>query len=221
MASLGSFPIDIVLLAMIAAFLVLRLRSVLGKRTGVEPAPATRFAPATAHRTIDVKAETPSNAPAKRALPPRESEVGQSLTRIMAADPAFNLPRFLDGADAAFRFIVGAFAEGNRDALRPLLTPAMFDLFDQAIANREANGWRQHTMVHAIRSSTIEAADLTGTTAQITLKFVTDQVSYTQDAAGQFIAGTEAVTEIVDLWTFEHEVNTRDLTWRLAASRAG
>ncbi len=221
MASLGNFPIDIILLAMIAAFLVLRLRSVLGKRTGIEPAAVSRFAPAATSRTIDAKAEAPSSAATKRTLPPRESEVGQGVARILAADPGFNLPRFLDGADAAFRFIVTAFAEGNRDALRPLLTPAMFDLFDQAIATREANGWRQHTIVHAIRSSTMEAAEISGTTAQITLRFITDQVSHTQDASGQFVAGTEAVTEIVDLWTFEHELSSRDPTWRLAASRAG
>ena len=224
MASLGGFPVDLVLLGMIAVFLILRLRSVLGKRAGAEQtvAPVARPAANTRGRVIDVTPETGRDSQQNaRVLPPRESPVGQSLARISSIDGAFSPTRFLGAAEDAFRMIVQAFAKGDRTMLRSLLTPAMFDMFEQAIAAREAQGATRQSTVHAIRSTNFEAAELTGTLARITLRFVSDQVSYTNDAAGQTIEGTEAVTEITDLWTFERELSGRDPAWRLSASHGG
>jgi predicted lipid-binding transport protein (Tim44 family) len=220
--SLTNFPVDLVLLGMIAAFLVLRLRSVLGKRTGFEGKEpmAARPAPAAAGRVIDVKAEPVQEAALARVLPERETPLGQTLSRIQAVDGQFSPGRFLDGAEAAFRLVVLAFAKGDRTALKPLLTTAMNDVFAGAIADREAAQHTQFTTLHSIRSANFESAVLEGNRADIAVRFVSDQVSYTNDASGHVVVGTDAVTEITDVWTFERELGSRDPAWRLAATQS-
>jgi predicted lipid-binding transport protein (Tim44 family) len=220
--SFGNFPVDLVLLGMIAGFLILRLRSVLGKRTGFERnvAPAPRPGAQQSGRVITVKPEPMAEKPPGRTLPPRESPIGQTLARIQAIDSQFSPARFLDGAEGAFRLIVLAFAKGDRPALRPLLTPGMLDLFDSAITEREQANHVQHTTLHSIRAATFEDAQVTGNRASLAVRFVSDQVSYTNDATGNTVTGTEAVTEITDVWTFERDLGSRDLAWRLAASRS-
>ncbi len=178
MGATGGFPVDLVLFGMIATFLVLRLRSILGRRQGFErteapPRPAMRTAEGP---VIEGVAERPV---VTRPLPDPASPPGQALTRMQRADRSFSAARFLDGAEAAFRMIVGAFAAGQRDALRPLLSAETFRDFEAAIAAREANGETQRTEVRAIQSATVEAADLRGSIADITVRFVSDQVNLT------------------------------------------
>lgn len=222
------FPVDIILLALVAGFLVLRLRSVLGKRTGYERPPLSdqhQFGaggparqPATP--TIDAVAE-PSRARPGRPVPPPHTNVGQALQRIAQADRGFDPVRFLDGAEASFRRIVGAYAMGDLATLRALLTSSVLNSFEAAIAQRNAAGETQHTAIKEIVEATIDDAELLGDHAAIVVRFVSDQENYTRDREGQVVAGTEAVTEIVDLWTFEKSVNATDPTWRLAAARTG
>ena len=194
----GNFPVDLVLLGMIAAFLVLRLRSVLGKRTGFERAAAAAPRSAPSGRTIDVKAEPAPDRvpPVSRVLPERDSVTGVALARIEAADSSFTPTRFLDGAEGAFRLIVLAFARGDRDALRPLLSSAMIAAFEGAIAERDAAGHVQHTTLHSIHSAIIASAVLEGMRADIAVRFVSDQISYSTDVAEKVLTGTDAVTEI-------------------------
>jgi predicted lipid-binding transport protein (Tim44 family) len=214
----SGFPIDLVLFGMIAAFLVLRLRSVLGKRQGFErPAePRAAVRPQAEAPVIDAVAERVPG----RALPDAASPIGLALTRMQAADRNFQAVRFLEGAEAAFKLIVLAFASGNRDVLRPLLSEDMFKAFETAIAAREAAGETHRTEVRTINAATIEAADLRGTIANISVRFVTDQVNLTTGRDGAVVQGTDAVTEIVDLWTFERNLALPDPTWRLVAARS-
>ncbi len=225
MGGSGGFPIDIVLFAMIAAFLVLRLRSVLGKRQGfeqsaepVEPveAPFRPMAPKPAGPTIDGAASPP---PA-RILPAPASPAGQALARMTAVDRRFDAARFLDGAEGAFRIIVTAFAAGDRAALQPLLSEETWHAFEGAIAAREAAGETQRTEIRSIESAVIEQADLRGTIADITVRIVSDQINLTIGHDGLPAAGTDAVTEITDLWTFERNLAAPDPTWRLVAARS-
>ena len=220
MGASGGFPIDLVLFGMIAAFLVLRLRSILGKRQGFErqadPARVPARPPVAEAPTIDAVAE---RVP-PRALPDPASATGQALTRMQAVDRNFQAMRFLDGAEAAFRLIVVAFAAGQRDALRPLLSDETYRAFEAAIGAREAAGETQQTEVRHIHAATIEAADLRGTVADITVRFVTDQVNLTLGRDGAVAHGTDAVTEIVDLWSFERDLYIADPTWRLVAARS-
>jgi len=221
MGSTGGFPLDLVLFGMVAAFLVLRLRSILGRRTGLErqaQAFLRRQAPAApAGPVIDTHAEPVVPG---RALPDPASPAGQAIARMRAVAPNFDPAPFLSGAETAFNLIVTAFAAGNRDALRPLLSDETFRGFDAAIGAREANGETQRTEIKRIERAEIEAADLRGTIASLTVRFVTDQTNLTLDKAGQPVAGSDAVTEITDVWTFERDLTSPDPTWRLAAARS-
>lgn len=219
MGASGGFPVDLVLFGMIAAFLVLRLRSILGKRQGFE-----RQAEARAASRPNV-AEGPAIEAVAERVPPRPlpdpaGPVGQTLTRMQALDRNFQAVRFLEGAEAAFKLIVEAFAAGNRPALRPLLSDETFSAFDGAITTREAAGETHKTDVRSIHGATIEAAELRGSIADISVRFVSDQVNLTLGRDGAVLEGTDAVTEIVDLWTFERNLAVPDPTWRLVAARS-
>jgi predicted lipid-binding transport protein (Tim44 family) len=135
-------------------------------------------------------------------------------------DRSFDPAGFLDGAEQAFRLIVGAFAAGERTTLRNLLSDDTYRAFEQAISTREAAGHQQVSEIRAVPGVSIDAAELSSTVAQITVKFVSDQISLTRDQAGNPVAGTDAVTEITDLWTFERDLSSRDPTWRLVAARS-
>ena len=223
MGASGGFPLDLVLFGMIAAFLVLRLRSILGRRTGFERPPhANQPTPgpvAASGPVIEGRAEPPAAAPS-RAIPDPASPVGQSLARMRSIDPAFDVARFLDGAEKAFRIIVGAFASGDRTTLRSLLSDDTYRAFAQAVEAREAAGHVQVSEVRRMETVAVEEAELRGSVAVVTVRFVSDQVSLTRDNDGHPVAGTDAVTEITDLWTFERDLATRDPTWRLVAARS-
>lgn len=228
MGANGSFPIDLILFGLIAAFLVLRLRSVLGRRVGYErpPQPAVRPDGRGAAPVIDGRAEPAPPAPASRPLPDPSSPAGRALARMRGVDSTFDPQRFLDGAENAFRLIVGAFAAGNREALRPLLTPDTLAVFEGAIAAREAAGETQRTEIRTVTRATVEEATLLGTLADITVRFESDQVNLTVGQDGNPVTGTDAVTEIVDLWTFERDLAApagargTGPAWRLAAARS-
>ncbi len=233
MSSSGGFPLDLVLFGMIAAFLVLRLRSILGRRTGFERPPEPQMPAPNAQPTasprgmadshvIEGVAEPVAPAPAAgaRSLPDPASPPGQALGRMQQVDRGFDPARFLDGAEAAFRIIVAAFAAGERARLRPLLADDTYGAFESAITARQAAGETQRTEIHAIQSATIQTADLRGTIADVVVRFVSDQVNLTLGSDGNPITGTDAVTEITDLWTFERDLTSPDPTWRLVAARS-
>jgi predicted lipid-binding transport protein (Tim44 family) len=221
MGASSGFPIDLILFGMIAAFLVLRLRSILGKRTGFER-PAQPYqpsaGPAAAGPVIDGQAEV--QPAANRPVPDPASPIGQTLGQMRTIDRSFDPAAFLDGAEKAFRMIVAAFAAGDRAALRGLLSDDTYRAFEQAIAGREAAGQKQVSAIHGIHSATIESAELKGPVATIAVRFVSDQVSLTQDKDGHPVTGTDSVTEITDVWTFERDLSTRDPVWRLVSARS-
>jgi predicted lipid-binding transport protein (Tim44 family) len=116
--------------------------------------------------------------------------------------------------------IVGKFAAGDRAALRPLLSPETFTVFEGAITAREAAGETQTSEVRAIPEASIEAASLTGNMAEITVRFVSDQVNQVLDRDGRHVSGTDAVTELRDEWTFGRDLSRPDPTWRLLQARS-
>ena len=215
----GGFPIDLVLLGMIAAFLVLRLRSILGRRDGYEPQQGTpRPAARPAGPVIEGHAEPA--APPGRPVPDSASALGQTLARMRRIDSSFDPEHFLAGAEAAFRLIVTEFAAGHADALRPLLTEETFATFEAAIKAREAAGETQTSEIRAVHQATIEAAALQGTTAEVTVRFVSDQISQTLDRDGRHVAGADAVTELRDEWTFVRDLTIPGPVWRLSQARS-
>lgn len=224
----GGFPIDLILFGMVAAFLVLRLRSILGRRTGFErpPQPLEPTGAGEAlSRTIDTRAEEVAAPPAlpgaaARGIPGPETPAGRTLARIRAVDPSFDPVAFLQGAEGAFRMIVEAFARGDRDTLRGLLAPDVYAGFEAAIAAREQARERQRTEIVAIREIAIIEADLRGTFATLGVRFVSDQISATYAADGSIIAGSEAVTELVDIWSFARDLTSPDPVWHLVGTRS-
>ena len=222
MGASSGFPIDLILFGMIAAFLVLRLRSILGRRTGFErqapPIQPVGQQPA-AGPVIEGRAEAPATT-AARTVPEPASAIGQTLQRMQTVDRAFDPAKFLDGAEKAFRIIVAAFASGDRATLRGLLADDTYNAFEQAITGREAAGQTQVSTMHSVQHATIEGADLRASVATVTVKFVYDQTNLTQDKDGHPVVGTDAVTEITDIWTFERDLANRDPVWRLVSARS-
>lgn len=218
--SLGSFPIALVLFAGVAIFLILRLRSVLGKRVGFErqtppPGPAPSFAQGP---IIEGQAFPVSPG---RPVPDPQSPLGQRLMQIVQRTSDFDPPKFLDQVETAFRAIVTAFAAGDRATLKSLLTEHVYNTFETAISAREAANERHRTEIKSLLSATIESAELLGDQAAIIVRFVSDQVNLTLDANGNPTDGTEAVVELTDLWTFERNLKNPGSGWRLAAARSG
>ena len=211
---LAGFPIALVFFAGVAIFLVLRLRSILGRRIGFERPPLPAAPP------LDALPQA-APLPARRVLPDAVSPQGQQLAAIAQRDRFFDPSKFTAQAEAAFHIIVTAFAEGDRPALKSLLTPHVYETFAAAISAREAAGQRQRTEVKSILSAVIEDAELRGDIATIVVRFTSDQINLTQDAEGNNTMGSEALTELTDVWTFERDLRSPDPAWRLAAARNG
>ncbi len=218
--SMGGFPIALVVFAGIALFLILRLRSVLGRRVGFEKPPLPPSQRPGFNTAPIIEGQATVVQPG-RAVPDPRSALGERLMQIVNRDPNFDPPKFLTSAETAFRSIVTAFAAGDRATLQSLLSPHVYETFAAAIQARETANEQHRTEIKTIISATIEDAELLGDHAAIIIRFTSDQVNLTLDAAGNPLNGTEAVTELVDLWTFERDLKGPDLTWRLAAARSG
>jgi predicted lipid-binding transport protein (Tim44 family) len=234
------FPlIDIVLFAMVAAFLFLRLRSVLGRRTGeerqrpnpfVRPAagqrpdqrPDQRPAPRGEVRPLPLEAIRP-RAEAPAAVPgpaPAATPLSTGLAEIKLADPDFHEDSFLSGARVAFELIIGAFGRGDLATLRPLLADDVYEKFAGAIKAREAAGEMLETTLSGLRILDVVEARMDGRVAIVTVKFVSDQINILRDRTGAVLDGDPAKpVEVVDLWTFSRNTRGRDPNWTLIATR--
>ena len=208
----------VVLLAMVAAFLALRLYSVLGKRTGHEQQPLPRAAEdrpsalPVAPRPIDATAE--ARDPVSRNIEPR-AEAG--LRAIIAGEQGFDVNQFLGGAQAAYRMTLEAFWAGDEAALADLAEPDVVHAFGEAIASRRETGETLENRLISIERAVIADASLEGHEARITVRFDADIAAVTRDAEGVVIAGslTDAV-ETHDVWTFARTLKSRDPNWKLA-----
>ncbi len=214
----GFVFIEIVIFAMIAAFLVYRLRSVLGRRTGEEQQRPNPFTPQPS-RTDNVVALPDRNRPRAEAVPASEEplSLAGALDQIKAADPAFDEKNFLQGAKAAFQMIVEAFARGDTAALRPLLADDVYENFSRAIRARQAAGEQYETRVERVREAEVVEARLdSDRTAMVTVKIVSDQMNVLRDRAGTVIEGNpDKVVEATDIWTFARNTRARDPNWAL------
>ena len=206
----------VVLLAMVAGFLAMRLYSVLGKRTGHEqPLPrAAEDRPALAAVPRTVEAVSDAREVASRNLEPK-AEPG--LRAIVAGEPGFDVARFLEGAQAAYRMVLEAFWKGDEDALADLAVDDVRASFVEAIeARREAGEVLDNRLV-SIERALIADASLTEREARITVRFDADIAAVTRDAEGNVLAGslTDAV-ETHDVWTFARTLKSSDPNWKLA-----
>lgn len=223
--------IEIIIFAMIAAFLVHRLRSVLGRRTGEErqrPNPfATSDEAAPARDNVIQLPNRQRGEPAERearVADPASDEplsLAARINQVRDADSGFEEKSFLSGARAAFEMIVQAFAAGDLASLRPLLSDEVFANFARAVKDRQAASETLETRVAAIRDVDLADARLDGSVAFITIRFVSDQTNVTKNAEGRIIDGDPSEPiEVIDIWTFARNVRSRDPNWTLVETRA-
>jgi predicted lipid-binding transport protein (Tim44 family) len=219
---------DIIIFAMVAAFLVLRLRGVLGRRTGTEKPRDGFFPRSRANRDAapDNVVSLPDAVRAREELAPvpggpRAATPESGLAQIRGADPAFDPAGFVQGARGAFEIIVNAFAGGDAATLRPLLSDEVYERFADAIRQRAAAKETLETQLVSIKSAEIDEAELNGRTAFITIKFISDQVNVTRATDGKIVDGDpDRVVEKTDFWTFARNTRSQDPNWLLVATRS-
>jgi len=232
----GFFDFYTILFLVLAVVIFLRLRSVLGRRTGSERPP---FDPYSASKpdqagSSDKVVSLPQrsgDAPASRVdqpanddfgdIAPAGSDLAKALSEIRASDPGFDPAQFLDGARVAYEMIVSAFAEGDRKALKSLLNKDVYDGFVGAISEREASGETVMSKFVAIDAAEITEAGLRGRTAHVTVRFVSQLVTATSDKDGNIVSGDpNTVSEVTDIWTFARDTGSRDPNWKLVATES-
>ena len=216
---------EIVILAAIAAFLGLRLYSVLGERSEHEEEPAHhRFdapdaqVPPAADRPV-----TQVREPVRLRSVDNASSANESAIRAIAgADPRFDLLAFLDGAKAAYGMILEAFWNGDKETLRDLTDADVFAGFSAAIDAREAAGETLDNRLIRIEDATIHSAELDKRTARISVLFVSDIAQVTRDRDGNVVAGSlDDAVESRDIWTFTRNVDAMDPNWVLDETDQG
>jgi predicted lipid-binding transport protein (Tim44 family) len=222
---MGEFQyFDIILFAMVAGFLVLRLRSVLGRRTGNER--RRDLFPRRAEPAADNNVTTLVE-PEKRITKPAgdasaADEVAEGLNRIRRADSSFDPAHFIEGARSAFEMIVAAFAKGEKAELRPLLSDEVFQRFSVAIDERVDAKETLETQIEKLDKVDIVEAGLAGRTAQVTLKLVSHQINVTRAMDGSIVDGAPGQSvEKTDYWTFARDTRSTDPNWALVATSSG
>ena len=212
--------------AAVAAFVLFKLRSVLGRREGHEQRPPDVFAEAERSTASDNGSDAVLPAPGAQnreaADVDPESPAAAGIRDIQAVDRSFDPGAFLEGAKAAFDMIVEAFARGDRDALEPLLAPGVYASFEGAIAERERAGETLETTIVALNSAELTAAEMQGRDARVTVTFVSEQSNTVKDAEGNLVDGDPAAVEkITDIWTFARDTRSRDPNWQLVETDGG
>jgi predicted lipid-binding transport protein (Tim44 family) len=233
------FDIYTIIFLALAVFIFLRLRSVLGQRTGRERPPydpyssarePVRPAPdkvvALPNRSAEPVAPKPA-APVEpgerwKGVAEAGTPIAAGLDAIVGADAGFDGKHFLTGARAAYEMIVNAFAEGDRRTLKNLLSREVYEGFENAISEREKRGETVESRFVSIDNAEITAAELRGRNAQVTVRFSSKLVSATRDKNGNVIDGNaEKVSDVTDIWTFARDLSVRDPNWKLVATEAG
>ncbi|WP_232629644.1 Tim44/TimA family putative adaptor protein [Methylobacterium sp. Leaf118] len=233
-----SFDVTTLIFLALAVFVIWRLRSVLGQKTGAERSP---FRPVDRNRTEPqagrAEGDNVVRLPgADRAQPaaaqnaPRDwrgiaepgSAVARGLEQIVQAEPSFEPRVFLEGAKGAYEAIVTAFAKGDRKTLRALLSREVCEGFERAISEREQRHETAETTFISIDKAEIIAIDVKNRAAQVTVRFLSNLITATRDAEGKVIDGNaETGVEVPDVWTFARTLGARDPNWQLVATDAG
>ena len=232
------FDIYTIIFLALAVFIFLRLRSVLGQRTGRERPPYDPYSsapgtirPAPGDKVVALPGRAPDTKPAEPAEPAADrwkgiaepgSALATGLDAIAREDKTFNAKQFLVGARAAYDMIVTAYAAGDSRQLKSLLGREVYEGFETAIKEREQRGETVETRFVSIDGADITVAELRSRTAQVTVRFQSQLVSVTRAKDGAVIDGNpDKVTDVTDVWTFARDVSSRDPNWKLVATEAG
>jgi predicted lipid-binding transport protein (Tim44 family) len=238
-----SFDITTLIFIVLAVFVVWRLRSVLGQKTGNEQPPfdplsrrdapirpGNGHAPAEPDHNV-VRLPGANGARPAPEIPSAErwkgiaepgTPMAQALDGIVRAEPRFEPSEFLEGAKSAYEMIVTAFAQGERKILKDLLSRDVYEGFERAITERERRGETVETTFVSIDKAEMAGAELHGKTAQIVVRFLSKLITATRDASGKIVDGSpETVADVTDVWTFARTLGSRDPNWQLVATEAG
>jgi len=216
--------IEVLVLAAVAGFLAFKLYSVLGKRTGNERSPEDRLglSQRRAETAPAPQVATKGLAPTPTAVEAPSNPLAAALVDIKLADRSFDTDRFLAGARKAYETIVAAYAKGERQTLRPLLSDDVFTAFETAIRAREAKKERVDFNFLALKSARLTGAELKVRTAEVTVTFESQFVLAGYDTQGKLIEGDpKAPHNVTDIWTFARETMASDPNWTLVATASG
>ena len=206
----------IVILALVALFIGLRLYSVLGERTGHEQ-------PILKPADPDARIEQPAHAAPREAArvdrqrrPCLSAPAGPGVRALLAADPNFDVGRFLEGAGAAYRMILENFWKGDLDAIKPHVASHVFESFAAAVEQRTKDGLTLDNRLVALDPAVITDAEVDHGAAVVTVRFEADIAAITRNAAGEVVAGSMSdAVQTRDRWTFRREIQSRDPNWFL------
>jgi len=214
--------LDIILLAMVAGFLILRLRSTLGRRTGNEQRPDGY---SQNDNVVSLPARGAQEAPVPKAgdIDPayQGTPLEEGLTQITLSDPSFAVDDFLNGASKAFEMIVVAYANHDTDTLKPLLSDEVYSNFAAAIQDREDRGEQMETELVVIKPVKLDEVHAEGRVANIAVRFDSEQINIIRDSEGAVIEGdAEQVQTVTDVWTFQRDLSSENPNWQLVATRS-
>ncbi len=224
--------LEIIVLAVLLAFIVIKLRSVLGRRTGEErqrPDPFLDRANGNGADDDDEKvvalprtrvtSEEPAVEDRMSRFAPKGSPLAQGLVDIQMADRTFDPDQFLEGAKSAYEMIVTAFAAGARGELEPLLSAEVMQDFDGVISARESRSETVEFQFVGLLSTKLTEAALEDRVAEITVKFVSEVISMTKNVDGAVIEGDPStVRQVTDIWTFARDTRSADPNWELVST---
>ncbi|MGM4920912.1 Tim44/TimA family putative adaptor protein [Tardiphaga sp. 813_E8_N1_3] len=217
----------------LAVFIFIRLRNVLGQRTGEERPPFDRAArdalPPEGNVVpmpggpVDQAAPAPAAdvSPAERwkGITEPGTPLATGLDAVVEQDSSFDPRHFITGAKGAYEMIVLAFANGDRRSLKDLLSSEVFDSFDAVIKDREKNEQKTETRFVSIDKAELVGAEVRDRAAQLTVRFVSQMISVTRDKTGAVVDGNaDKVSDITDVWTFARDITSRDPNWKLVGT---
>ena len=239
------FDVTTIIFALLAIFVVWKLRSVLGARTGEEKPPAAdsffrrsrgTLRPETTEADNKV-VRFPGGAPDPGAVQGTGetgagdkwkhyaepgSKVWAGLNELAAAEPSFAVKPFIDGAKTAYEMIVSAYASGDRQVLQNLLSKDVYDSFTAAIEEREKRSERIDTTFVSFDNVTLDDVQIRDRSAQITVRFAAKLITATRDRDGALVHGDpDRVVDMIDIWTFARDIRSNNPNWKLMATESG
>jgi predicted lipid-binding transport protein (Tim44 family) len=221
----------------LTVFVIWKLRSVLGQKTG-EERPPSQWVNRRDNKRPDGKpisegardnvvplpgiaVEAPSTEERWKGIAESGSPNALALDEIAGSEPDFDAAGFLEGAKAAYEMIVLAFAQGDRNTLKGLLSREVYEGFERAISEREKRGEKTDTTFVSLDKAHLLHAEVKNRNAHITLRYRSKLITATRDAQGQIIDGSaEAVIDVTDIWTFARTLGSKDPNWNLIATEA-
>ncbi len=234
----GKIDIFTLIFLVLAVIIILKLRSVLGRKSGDDEARARAAAEARDKVVMMPRRQGPASEPAAdgaaatqtavadaeqkiRTFAGANTQLVDGLLAIRRSDQGFEPEHFVRGAKQAYEMIVTAFAEGNRKTLRNLLSREVYDGFVAVMTERESRGEQIDQSFVGINKADIVEVEMKKDTAQISVRFVSELITATRDKAGVVLAGDpKKIKEVIDVWTFARDIASRDPNWKLVATQA-